>query len=450
MFEIEWLTHIFPEYKINEKNKEKVISSVTTDSRTLKENSLFIPLIGDNFDGHAYANQAIEKGSVAILWNHETPLSKIPENISVFFVKDTLKALQLLAFEYRKLVNPKVIGITGSNGKTTTKDLLKATLTKTYITKATEGNYNNHIGLPLTILNTAINTEVLILEMGMSDFKEIELLSYIAMPDIAIITNIGESHIEYLGSRKGISQAKLEITKYMNEESTLIIDGDEPLLENIDFKGKVIRCGFSKTNEYLISDIKLQENGTLFTLNNNHYEIPLLGSHHAKNASFAIAVSELLKLNYERIQEGLNQTEITNMRFELLDGGNNTTLINDAYNASPTSMKAGIEVVEDLQGYNEKILVLGDILELGVDIDKYYQEISNKIMKTNIKKIYTYGDDSIMITQYLNKKSQIEAKHFKDKNTLIKMLKRNLTPGNLMFFKASRGIKLEDIIEQLK
>lgn len=450
MFEIEWLTHIFPEYKTNESNKEKIISSVATDSRTLKENSLFIPLIGDNFDGHAYVNQAIEKGSLAILWNQETPINEIPENVSVFFVKDTLKALQLLAREYRKLVNPKVIGITGSNGKTTTKDLLKATLSKTYITKATEGNYNNHIGLPLTILNTAINTEILILEMGMSDFKEIELLSYIAMPDIAIITNIGESHIEYLGSRKGISEAKLEITKYMNEESTIIIDGDEPLLENIDFKGKVIRCGFSKTNEYLISDIKLQENGTLFTLNHNHYEISLLGSHHAKNASFAIAVSELLKLNYESIQEGLNLTKITNMRFELLKGENNTTLINDAYNASPTSMKAGIEVVEDLQGYNEKILVLGDILELGVDIGKYYQEISNKIMKTNIKKVYTYGDDSIMITQYLNKNSQIEAKHFNDKNTLIKLLKRNLIPGNLIFFKASRGIKLEDIVEQLK
>lgn len=450
MFKIEWLTQIFPKSLVNYGNEKNEIISVETDSRTLKANSLFVPLIGENFDGHTYVDQAIEKGAIAVLWDSKVPVGKMPKNVSVFFVEDTLKALQLLAKEYRNLVCPKVIGITGSNGKTTTKDLLKATLTPNYITKATEGNYNNHIGLPLTILNMKNNTEILILEMGMSDFGEIELLSYIATPDISIITNIGESHIEHLGSRKGISKAKLEVIKYMNEKGTLIIDGDEPLLENLDYKGEVVRCGFSNSNEYLISNIKLQEGGTVFTLNNDVFKIPLLGNHHAKNASFVIVVSELLKLSKETIQKGLNQTQITNMRFELIKGKNNVTLINDAYNASPTSMKAGIEVVEGLQGYNDKILVLGDILELGVDVSKYYKEISKKIIETNIKIVYTYGKDSKSIIQYLKDNSEIKANHFNDKNTLIKMLESYLKDNTLIFFKASRGIKLEEVVEQLK
>src|SRR5690625_4928156 len=235
MFDIEWLTKIFTNNKIKQTNKNNIIKIVSTDSRNIKENSLFIPLKGD------HVNEAIKNGAQAIIWDQEKPLSikELPIEVSVFYVSDTLKALQLLAAEYRKLINPKVIGITGSNGKTTTKDLLEATLTDTYMTVATKGNLNNHIGLPLTILNMKRHTEVLILEMGMSNFGEIELLSNIAKPDIAIITNIGESHIEHLGSRKGIAQAKLEIIKSMNNKGTLVYDGDELLLKNIEFKGDV-------------------------------------------------------------------------------------------------------------------------------------------------------------------------------------------------------------------
>lgn len=451
MFEIEWLTQIFPNYKVEEKHKKNTVDVVSTDSRVLESNSLFIPLIGDRFDGHDHVNEAIERGAKAIIWNIDKPVGDIPSDISLFFVTDTLKALQLLATEYRELVNPQVIGITGSNGKTTTKDLLEGALNQTYITTATKGNFNNHIGLPLTILNMEKNTEVLILEMGMSNFGEIELLSEIAKPDIAIITNIGESHIEHLGSREGIKQAKLEIVKPMTKDSVLIIDGDEPLLAEINFAGKVITCGFSEANQQVISRIKLTPSSTTFNVNEAYYEIPLLGNHHAKNATFVIEVAKLLKVSDEKIRAGLTKINLTHMRFELITGKNNTTLINDAYNASPTSMKASIEVVEELDGYQKKILVLGDILELGLDYKKYYLDISKKVnaMQT-IDEVYTYGGTSELITEYLNFNSAIKAEHFSKKELLVKRLEKQMQENSLIFFKASRGIKLEDIIEQLK
>lgn len=449
MFNIEWLIKVFPNYNnVNDHLLE--IESVNTDSRVEKLNSLFIPLVGDNFDGHEYLDQAINNGAIAVIWDKKKPLNNEYSDITFLLVDDTLEALQFLAKEYRKLINPKVIGITGSNGKTTTKDLLSATLNNSFITTATKGNFNNHIGLPLTILNMKKNTEVLILEMGMSDFGEIELLSKIATPDIAIITNIGESHIEHLGSRIGISQAKLEITKYMKANNTLILDGNEPLLESPEFTGEVIQCGFSQTNEYVISNVKVTEDKTLFKLNNESYEIPLLGKHNAQNASFVIAVSKKLNLGHETIQKGLNETKVTNMRFELLKGKKGVTLINDAYNASPTSMKASIEVVESLNGFSEKVLVLGDILELGLEFEKYYQDIAQAVMNTHIKKVYTYGEHSKIITDFLKKHSDVLAIHTKNKKELIQNLKAEVALNKLIFFKASRGIKLEQVIDELK
>lgn len=450
MFNTKWLMEIFPEHKVELESEEIEIESVSTDSRNLLTNSLFIPLEGENFDGHDYVKQAIKHGAIAIIWNKEKPSDKIPKGVSLFLVDNTLEALQTLAQAYRNHINPKVIGITGSNGKTTTKDLLNAALNKQYLTKATEGNYNNHIGLPLTILSMSVDTEVLILEMGMSDFGEIALLSKIAKPDIAIITNIGESHIEHLGSRTGISQAKLEITEHMNDESVLIVDGDEPLLEKNDFKGNLIKCGYTKGNEYIISNVSLSEKGTTFKINDKPYQIPLLGNHNAQNASFVIAATEALNVSHQIVQDGLSQVRVTDMRFELIKGKNEVSLINDAYNASPSSMKASIEVVDNLKGYNKKILVLGDILELGGNLEKYYIEIARKIIDTDIKYVYTYGNTSSVMSDYLNSHSDINAKHFIEKKLLVSKLESKAIRNNLIFFKASRGIKLEEIVEEIK
>src|SRR5699024_9007602 len=296
----------------------KKIEHVFTDSHDQKANSLFIPLVGDKFDGHTFLSAAISSGAVATLWQKDKPKpDNIPNDFLFFYVEDTLKALQQLAKAYRTLVNPTVIGITGSNGKTTTKDLCHTVLRQSYRTHATVGNFNNHIGLPLTILQMPRNTDMLILEMGMNHFREIEQLTKIVRPDYAVITNIGESHIEYLGSRKGIAQAKLEITLGLKQEGILIIDGDEPLLREQIQGVQVITCGFLDSNDITLKDVIIDIDKTIFKVDPNaSFSIPLAGGHHAKNASYVIALARKLNIDNQTIQEGLSKLSHSAMRFE--------------------------------------------------------------------------------------------------------------------------------------
>lgn len=267
---------------------------------------------------------------------------------------DTIEALQTLANHYRHLVNPIVVGITGSNGKTTTKEIVASCLAAKYNVWKTIGNLNNHIGLPLTVLSMDRNCDVLVAEMGMSGFGEIELLSKIVEPDFGIITNIGESHIEHLGSREGIAKAKSEITCGFKENSVFIYDGDEPLLKTIEPRPfKEITCGFSKDLDYVIDDINQHNDQTSFSINSEALTIPLLGKHQAKNASFAYALCKELKIDVSSIKQQLNQLELPSMRFEKMDALNGSTIINDAYNASATSMIASIDVLKNMN-YNKK------------------------------------------------------------------------------------------------
>src|SRR5690625_7141303 len=452
MFDIEWLTKIFTNNKLKQTNKNNIIKIVSTDSRNIKENRLFIPLKVYHFDGHDHVNEAIKNGAQAIIWDQEKPLSikELPIEVSVFYVSDTLKALQLRAAEYRKLINPKVIGITGSNGKTTTKDLLEATLTDTYMTVATKGNLNNHIGLPLTILNMKRHTEVLILEMGMSNFGEIELLSNIAKPNYAIITNIGESHIEHLGSRKGIAQAKLEIANGLSKDGLLIIDGDEPLLTSYNEHEHVIRCGIDEANDVIISDINVTEEQTTFTLDGmERFFIPLLGKHHALNASFVITLAKRLGMKQQMIQNGLMNVNHTSMRLEKILGETDVTIINDAYNASPTSMKGAINVVKELDAFANKVLVLGDVLELGEYSQSLHQSVA-EVIEPPINVVYTYGEAVETIAKYVSHTNpEIDVQHFTNEADFKSALKNQANESTVMLFKASRGMAFEKFIEAL-
>ena len=240
MLTLTYIKTVFPEIKGKLSNENQHVE-IMTDSRERVDNGLFIPIIGERFDAHQFIEQAIENGAVAALWDRKKEIpSTIPESFVFFFVDDTAQALQQLAKKYRQDVNPIVIGITGSNGKTTTKDLVSSVLATKYRTHRTVGNFNNEIGMPLTILQMKDDTEVLVVEMGMSDFGEIDRLTNIAQPDYAIITNIGESHIEHLGSREGIAKAKLEITNGLKRDGKLLIDGDEKLLDICKEKKNVI------------------------------------------------------------------------------------------------------------------------------------------------------------------------------------------------------------------
>lgn len=449
LFTLTELQTIFPNQVGNTKQQIN-FKEISSDSRLAMEQALFVPIIGDNFDGHAYIEKAVEQGAVATLWDKS---KKIPTSLSVnivyFLVEDTTIALQQLATYYRDKINPIVIGITGSNGKTTTKDLLHAVLQTKFKTHATKGNFNNHLGLPFTILQMAQDTEVLILEMGMSAFKEIDVLTKIARPDFAIITNIGESHIEHLGSVEGIAQAKLEIIHGLQQNGKLIIDGDEPLLNQVKSADNVICCGFKKANDVVISDIALQVYETFFKIDGKAYTIPLLGRHHAKNASYVIAIAHMLELTPEEVQVGLSQLEHTGMRFELIDGVHGVVLINDAYNASVTSMKAAIEVVKELSGFKKKILVLGDILELGTHASELHANVADAI-DDSVDTVLTYGEYSEIISNHVKERNPlVKAIHFKAKHELIAMLHSEAVSGNLIFFKASRGMAFEQYVKEL-
>lgn len=446
------LKQIFPAHNHHLKD-EQTIEEITTDSRKETKNSLFIPIIGEKFNGHHFADQAIANGAIALVWDEKEELpTSIPEDFPIFYTKDTTKALQNLAAYYRREVDPIVIGITGSNGKTTTKDLVASLMRTTYQTHATEGNLNNHIGLPLTILSMPRHTEVLVLELGMSDFGEIDLLTKISEPDVAIITNIGESHIEYLGSKEGIAKAKLEIINGMKNNGILIVDGDEPLLEQIHTVKnlQIIRCGFSDGNDLQILETKVSVNGTTFkTTTGNEYFVPLAGKHHAKNSAYALQLAKIYNIPIEKQLEGLRQLSHSGMRFELQQGLNGAVIVNDSYNASPTSMKASIEVIKEVDGFNKKILVLGDILELGEFADDMHRSIAETIVSP-ITHLYTYGVKAELMTREVKEKEkEIRCEHFQSKEKLVNTLKNELTQSTIVLFKASRGLQFETMVVEL-
>lgn len=450
MFTTEWLQQIFPKYK-GKVADTAVIKSVNTDSRVKAADSLFIPIVGENFNGHLFVQQAIEGGAKAVIWDEQETLpASIPDDFPVFFVKDTTEGLQQLARYYRNEVNPIVIGITGSNGKTTTKDLVAALVKTSFRTHFTKGNLNNHIGLPLTILAMPRDTELLVLEMGMNGFGEIDVLTKIARPDYAVITNIGESHIEFLGSREGIAQAKLEIKNGLKEQGVLIIDGDEPLLRGLQIDQRVVTCGFDSNNDKQITAAEVSAEGTRFTLSGGEeYEVPLYGKHHAKNGCFSLAIAMELGIRTEKQKKALQALEHTSMRFEFLKGKNGAAVVNDSYNASPTSMIGAIGVIKEMNGFKEKVLVLGDVLELGNYSEEMHRSIG-KAIEEPITHLYTFGENAAYITEEVKKnKPGIISKHYPSKESLAENLKPHLNDQAIILFKASRGLQFESMVYEI-
>ncbi|TYS57406.1 UDP-N-acetylmuramoyl-tripeptide--D-alanyl-D-alanine ligase [Sutcliffiella horikoshii] len=428
-----------------------VVEGVSKDTREDMSGKLYIPIIGENFNGHAFVRDAIEKkGAVASFWQKDQP--EPPTDLNLIVVDDTIEALQHLASSYRNQIGMKVVGITGSNGKTTTKDMVTSVLETTFRVHKTDGNYNNHIGLPLTILSMKEDTEVAVLEMGMSGRGEIELLSSIAKPDAAVITNIGESHMQDLGSREGIAEAKLEIAAGLKQDGKLIINGDEPLLtDKVRGKTNVIPFGLKANNDYQARDITLKGRGTHFIIEETEYFIPVLGAHNVTNALAAIIVGELFGVSEENRKKGLEQLVITGMRNEVVETSGGWTVINDAYNASPTSMRAALDLLGSLDGYGKKIAVLGDMLELG-DMEKtFHQEIGQYVKEKNVDYVFTFGALGMEIAkgaQEVLEPSRV--KPFMNKQELTRELLPLLENGDVVMVKGSRGMKLEEVIEGIK
>ncbi|WP_423800399.1 UDP-N-acetylmuramoyl-tripeptide--D-alanyl-D-alanine ligase [Neobacillus sp. SAB-20_R2A] len=432
-----------------------VIAGVTIDSRKIEPGNLFVPFKGEKVDGHKYVEEAIKKGAGAALWQKDVP--NPPKGLPLLIVDDCLAALQELARNYRKELSVKVVGITGSNGKTTTKDMTASLLSLKYKVQKTEGNYNNHLGLPLTVLGLNEDTEIAVLEMGMSGRGEIEFLTKLACPDAVVITNIGESHLLDLGSREGIAEAKLEILQGLRKGGLAVLHGDEPLLmERIhQFKGdvQVQTFGRSDSNDLFPTEITQLEQGNSFKINasDKTFELPVLGTHNILNALAAMLIARYFSVSFEEITEGLKTTKLTNMRMELVEGKRGEKIINDAYNASPTSMMAAIELVSNLQGYERKILVLGDMLELGPQEEQYHLQIGEGLNAEKIEFLFTYGQlGSHIAAGARNVLGDERVFDFLDKEELIQSLKKYLNGQTLVLVKASRGMKLEEVVKALQ
>ncbi|MGD6850216.1 UDP-N-acetylmuramoyl-tripeptide--D-alanyl-D-alanine ligase [Rossellomorea aquimaris] len=432
-----------------------VVKGVSIDTRKIEDANLFVPFKGENVDGHQFVRNAIENGASAALWDVNVP--NPPEDIPVIVVEDPLLALQSLANQYRHELDLKVVGITGSNGKTTTKDIVANLLSVKYRVHKTQGNYNNHIGLPLTILSLPRDSEVAVLEMGMSGFGEIELLSEISQPDVAIITNIGESHLQDLGSREGIAKAKLEIVKGLKSDGLFAYYGDEPLLQDgvqeLNLK-HVETFGRSESNTIYPTKINMDNKGSHFETSlaeGETFFLPVLGQHNIHNALAGILIARKFGLSVDDMKEGLQSLKLTQMRMEMVEGQKGESIINDAYNASPTSMKAAIQLVSELDGFHTKILVLGDMLELGDQEEEFHQEIGQLINPEKIQQVFTFGPLGDFIGKgALENFSPDRVHSFTDKESLTKELSSFITGEELVLFKASRGMKLEEIIDGLK
>ena len=428
-----------------------VAEGVVIDSRAAEAGNLYIPIIGARVDGHVFARDLIANNkAAATFWQANIP--GMPTDIPVIIVEDTQLALQKLAIAYKDELKMKVVGITGSNGKTSTKDILASILATKFKVHKTPGNLNSEFGMPLTLLMAPLDTEIAVLEMGMRGLGQIELLSVMAKPDVSIITCIGEAHIEELGSRENISIAKYEITSGLSEDGLFVYHGDEPLLDARIAEAqptfKLTSFGDAVDNDYYPTSIGVDGEGMVFKIAQSELEFNLsvLGKHNVMNAIAAIAVARHFGVEYSDIQKGLSKVEMSKMRMEISHASNGMMMIDDTYNSSPTSVRATLELLYSLTGYRKKIVVLGDMYELGDDTVRYHEEVGANINAEEIDILLTFGE----LSAHTNKHSKVAiSEHFDCKDGLAAQLLKLSNSEDVCLVKASRGVALEDVIKTL-
>ncbi|MBN2795482.1 MAG: UDP-N-acetylmuramoyl-tripeptide--D-alanyl-D-alanine ligase [Clostridia bacterium] len=427
--------------------------SLVIDSRQAKENTIYWPILGEVHDGHKFIGDAFKNGaSVALCENayYYSHLSSL-RDYPLILVDNTTKALHRLTKYVLERLNLPVIGITGSVGKTSTKEMIYHVLKDTFNVHKNKGNFNNHIGMPLTVLDLEVDHEVVILEMGMNHFKEIETLVDIARPNIGVITNIGTSHIGILGSQENIFQAKMELVSYFDEENTLILNGLDPYLKEVDSEiFKVVKT--FETNLNPIHIMKKEDGCYTFDLALDevvHFELNVLGEHQIKNALLAIGVGLELGVPIKTIAKGLSEFKENTKRLEMLQGKKGM-IINDCYNASQESMKAAIDVLNNQKG--KTIAVLGDVLELGDFAQLSHESVGAYIAEHPVDFLVTYGKDSQYISKMAVEKGYASEHtvHYSDMSILIEALDELLTEDSYMLVKGSFGMKMIEIVEALK
>ncbi|WP_407892780.1 UDP-N-acetylmuramoyl-tripeptide--D-alanyl-D-alanine ligase [Lacticaseibacillus sp. N501-2] len=431
------------------------ITGVAFDSRKLKPGDLFVPLAGER-DGHQFLTSAEAHGAAAtFIAEAKAPLTT---NIPQLVVADPLKALQKLASYYLLMkVNPKVVAITGSNGKTTTKDMTAAILSKQYHVVKTPENFNNEIGVPVTILSMDTNTEVLVVEMGMDRPGQLTALSALAEPDVAVITMIGEAHIEFFKTRDKIADAKMEIVSGLKEDGLFIYNGDEPLLrdraQTVEQQTKTF--GLDPDNNLYARNIQAFEDHTEFDLSkwpDLHFTIPVMGEYNVSNALAAILVGRRFHVKPEAIQSALSHFDITANRTQWLKGDAGESILSDVYNANPTAMKAVLRDFAEFPCKGRRIAVLGDMLELGAASGELHASVAPALDPDKVAEVYLYGDEIASLRDALAQRYPASALHYfkkGDQQALINALQEDVSYQDMVLLKASHGLHLENVLTAL-
>ncbi len=426
---------------------EREISSVEFDSRKIEKNGLFVPLPGTR-DGHDFVHAAKENGAIVTLWQKDRV--EVPSDLVVLPVADVTKAFQTLAQYYKQKIGPKTVAITGSNGKTTTKDMTASVLAQKYRTYKTQGNYNNDLGVPYTMLHMPDDTEVLILEMGMDHAGEIHFLSQLGQPDVAAITLIGEAHLENLGSRKNIAKAKMEIVDGLAKDGVLFVPADEPLLADLiaPISQEVQTFGLAQ-GDLQATIINETSESTSFVVNEETFVIPVLGGYNVKNALIAYGVGRYLGLSREQIKNGLAQVELTKNRTQWLQAKNGAKLLSDVYNANPTAMRLVLESFGRLTLPGRRIAVLADMLELGPDSLAMHASMAEAIVD-RYDFVYLYGEQMQALA---NRLTELNVPHAyfipAQRQAFLEQVQQEIQPTDSVILKGSNGMQLSELVALL-
>jgi UDP-N-acetylmuramoyl-tripeptide--D-alanyl-D-alanine ligase len=435
----------------------KEIHSITTDSREPGRDSLFVPIAGDKFDGHQFIDGLVKSGSIAAFLTMTDEHDKIARayGVGAILCDDTLKAYGSIASRHRSSMNAGVIGITGTNGKTTTKELLWSILNRKHKTLKNEKNYNNEIGVPYTLLGLKEEHKWAVIEMGMNHIGEIGRLSGIAKPDMALITNVGEGHLEFLGSVDNVALAKSEIMNCMEPGSLIILNSDTQCFDflykkasNMDINIRTF--GLSDNADVRPETYKLFSDSIKFEYNNDEYAVPLYGIHNIYNALAAMTAALELGVEANIIKEAFADFKNVDMRSQIING-REYTIINDTYNSNPLSAGYAVKSLLEIFPGKRKVAILSDMKELGTSSKHFHKELGKQVSLSGIDMLFTWGEmaENIALGAKESGMKNDKALHFQKKNELIDYTKKNLIYDDVILVKGSRSMKMEEVVEAI-
>jgi UDP-N-acetylmuramoyl-tripeptide--D-alanyl-D-alanine ligase len=428
-----------------------VINKICTDSRTIKPDELFVALHGENFDAHDFV-EAVAKSSAAGALVNRNWNGHVPKNFALLRAADTLHAYQQIAANYRQSLTLKVLAITGSNGKTSTKDFAAAVLARKFRVAKTEGNFNNHVGLPRTILEATSEDEVAVWEIGMNHPGEIAELSKIAAPDAAIVTNIGVAHIEFLGSREAIATEKGALAEAVGPEGTVILNADDPFSKAVATRtcAKVVFAGTTGGTVRAI-EIRQSAEGSEFTIlegaHRSRAQLPVAGLHMVQNALLAVAAGRAFGLSIEESAAGLAAAPLTKARLQIKEIGG-VHFLDDSYNANPDSMKAALRTLVELDTEGKRIAVLGEMRELGRESERGHREVGETAATLGVDHLITIGEVAEFIAQAARTAGLDKIASVRSTREAAELLGELAGPGDLVLIKGSRAARTEEVIEQ--